>query len=315
MKIIVDAFGGDNCPHEVVKGCALAVEKLDIDIVLTGIESEIRKCAEENNISLNRMEIVHCDEVITMEDEPNSVLKTKKNSSMAVGIRLALCVGATLGIKRIKGIKRPAFAPVIPTETGSAMLLDGGANVDCRPEMLYQFALMGSVYMERVMKVNNPRVGLGNVGTEDHKGTELYRETYKMLKNSSLNFIGNVEGRDISKGVCDVVVCDGFTGNMVLKTYEGVAITMMKIMKHMFTDSAKGKIAAAFLMKDLKGIKEKFDYNKYGGAPILGASKPVFKAHGDSKATTMFNAIKLSTNYVSANAIAEITTALSGDKR
>ena len=331
MKIIVDAFGGDNCPHEVVKGCALAVEKLDIDIVLTGIESEIRKCAEENNISLNRMEIVHCDEVITMEDEPNSVLKTKKNSSMAVGIRLlnegkgdafisagnsgALCVGATLGIKRIKGIKRPAFAPVIPTETGSAMLLDGGANVDCRPEMLYQFALMGSVYMERVMKVNNPRVGLGNVGTEDHKGTELYRETYKMLKNSSLNFIGNVEGRDISKGVCDVVVCDGFTGNMVLKTYEGVAITMMKLMKHMFTDSVKGKMAAALLMKDLKGIKERFDYNKYGGAPILGASKPVFKAHGDSKAETMFNAIKLSTEYVSANAIAEITAALSGEKR
>lgn len=185
MKIIVDAFGGDNCPLEVIKGCALAVEGLDIDIVLTGIESEIRKCAEENNISLNRMEIVHCDEVITMEDEPNSVLKSKKNSSMAVGIRLlnegkgdafisagnsgALCVGATLGIKRIKGIKRPAFAPVIPTETGSAMLLDGGANVDCRPEMLYQFALMGSVYMERVMKVKNPRVGLGNVGVEDHK--------------------------------------------------------------------------------------------------------------------------------------------------
>ena len=165
------------------------------------------------------------------------------------------------------------------------------------------------------MTVKNPGVGLGDFGVEDHKGTDLYRDTYKMLKDSSLNFIGNVEGRDISKGVCDVVVCDGFTGNMVLKTYEGVAITMMKIMKHMFTDSAKGKIAAAFLMKDLKGIKEKFDYNKYGGAPILGASKPVFKAHGDSMATTMFNAIKLSTNYVSANAIAEITAALSGDKK
>ena len=331
MKIIVDAFGGDNCPLEVIKGCALAVEGLDIDIVLTGIESEIRKCAEENNISLNRMEIVHCDEVITMEDEANSVIKTKKNSSMAVGIRLlnegkgdafisagnsgALCVGATLGIKRIKGIKRPAFAPIIPTETGCAMLLDGGANVECRPEMLYQFALMGSVYLERVMKIKNPRVGLGNVGVENHKGTELYRETYKMLKESNINFVGNVEGRDISKGVCDVVVCDGFTGNMVLKTYEGVAMTMMKIMKHMFTDSAKGKMAAVLLMKDLKGLKDRFDYNKYGGAPILGASKPVFKAHGDSKAATMFNAIRLSTEYVSGNAIAEITAALSGEKR
>ena len=326
MTIIVDAFGGDNAPLEIIKGCALAVEEFGVNILLTGKEEIIRKTAEENNVSLNNIEIEDCSEVITMEDEPNSVLKTKKDSSMAVGFRMlnegrgdafisagnsgALCVGATLAVRRIKGIKRPAFAPVLPSESGFFMLLDGGANVECRPEMLYQFALMGSVYMEKVMKVSNPKIGLANVGTEDHKGTELYRDTYKLLRDSKLNFIGNVEGRDIPKGICDVVVCDGFAGNMILKTYEGVAITLMKKMKHMFTDSFKGKLAAGLVMKDLKELKEKFNYNAYGGAPILGASKPVFKAHGDSKAVTLKNAIKLSMDYVAGKAIDEITSAL-----
>ncbi len=326
MKIIVDAFGGDNAPLEIIKGCAIAAEEFGVDILLTGKESVIRETAKKNQISLNRIEIADCSEVITMEDEANAVLKTKKDSSMAVGLRLlnegkgdafisagnsgALCVGATLAVKRIKGIKRAAFAPVLPSDTGFFMLLDGGANVDCRPEMLYQFALMGSVYMEKVMHVSNPRVGLANVGVEEHKGTELYKDAYQLLKESSLNFIGNVEGRDIPKGVCDVVVCDGFAGNMILKTYEGVAITLMKKMKHMFANSVKGKMAAALVMKDLKELKEKFNYNAYGGAPILGASKPVFKAHGDSKAVTLRNAIKLSIDYVSGKAIDEITSAL-----
>lgn len=326
MKIIVDAFGGDNAPLEIIKGCAMAVEELGAEIILTGDEKIIRETAEQNNISLNNIEIEDCSEVITMEDKADAVLKTKKDSSMAVGFKLlnegrgdafisagnsgALCVGATLAVRRIKGIKRPAFAPVIPSETGFQMLLDGGANVDCRPEMLYQFALMASVYMEKVMKVENPRVGLANVGTEDHKGTELYQETYKILKDSKLNFIGNVEGRDIPKGVCDVVVCDGFTGNLILKTYEGVAITLMKMMKGMFTSSVKGKIAAGLVIKDLKELKTRFDYNAYGGAPILGASKPVFKAHGDSKAVTMKNAIRLSMDYVKADAIKEISSSL-----
>lgn len=326
MKIIVDAFGGDNAPLEIIKGCVDAINEFDIDIILTGKESTIKKVAEENSLSLNHIEIVDCDEVITMEDNADTVLKTKKNSSMAVGLRLlnedkgqafisagnsgALCMGATLAIKRIKGIKRPAFAPVMPSETGFFMLLDGGANLDCRPEMLYQFALMGSVYMNKVMGVENPRIALANVGAEEHKGNELYQNTYKLLSKSNLNFIGNVEGRDIPKGVCDVVVCDGFAGNMILKTYEGVAITLMKQIKHMFSDSTKGKLAAALVMKDIKSLKTRFDYNAYGGAPILGASKPVFKAHGDSKAVTLKNAIKLSINYVTAKAIDEISSAL-----
>ena len=326
MKIIVDAFGGDNAPLEIIKGSAEAVQEHGVDILLTGKESTIREVAAQNNISLDHIEIEDCDEVITMHDAADSVIKTKKNSSMAVGLRLlsegrgdafisagnsgALCVGATLGVKRIKGIKRPAFAPVIPSETGCLMLIDGGANVDCRPEMLRQFAVMGSVYMEKVMKIDNPRVGLANVGSEDHKGTELYRETYAILKDSGLNFIGNVEGRDIPKGVCDVVVCDGFTGNMILKTYEGVASVLMKQIKNMFTGSVKGKLAAGLIIKDLKGMKTRFDYNTYGGAPILGSSKPVFKAHGDSKARTIKNAIGLCKEYVEAKAIDEISSSI-----
>lgn len=330
MKIIIDAFGGDNAPLEIIKGSALSVKELGAEIILTGNEATIRKVAQENNISLDHIEIADCDQVITMEDDPLAIRKTKKNSSMALGFKLlnegrgqafiscgnsgALCVGATTIAGRIKGIKRTAFAPVLPTESGMFMLLDGGANVDARPEMLCQFALMGSIYMEKVMKVKNPRVGLANVGVEEHKGNELYQETYKMLKDSKLNFIGNVEGRDIPKGVCDVAVCDGFTGNLVLKTYEGVAITLMKKIKHMFTDSTKGKLAAALTMKDIKELKAKFDYNKYGGAPILGSSKPVFKAHGDSKAITLKNAVELSMNYVSGNAIGEISAALTAEE-
>ena len=261
-----------------------------------------------------------------MEDHATDVVKKKKNSSMAVGIRLlsegkgdafisagnsgALCVGATLGVKRIKGIKRPAFAPVLPSANGYFMLIDGGANVDCRPEMIHQFAVMASIYMEKVMKVKNPRIGLANVGTEDHKGTELYRESYQILKNSNLNFIGNVEGRDIPRGVCDVVVCDGFTGNMILKTYEGVAAVLMNEVKNVFATSAKGKMAAALVMKQLKDMKNRFDYNSIGGAPILGSSKPVFKAHGDAKARTIVNAIGLSKSYVEAKAIDEISSSL-----
>ena len=326
MKIIVDAFGGDNAPLEIIKGCAQAVVELEAEIILTGKESVIKETAQSNGISLENIEIVDCDEIITMEDKADSVIKTKKNSSMAVGLSLlnegrgdafisagnsgALCVGATLAVKRIKGIKRPAFAPVLPSENGFFMLLDGGANVDCRPEMLHQFAVMGSVYMEKVMGVKNPRIGLANVGVEAHKGTELYQETYGILKDSALNFIGNVEGRDIPKGICDVVVCDGFTGNLILKTYEGVAITLMKKIKHMFADSVKGKLAAGLVMKDIKDLKTRFNYNAYGGAPILGASKPVFKAHGDSKAVTLKNAVRLSMEYVKANAIEEISSSI-----
>lgn len=326
MNIIVDAFGGDNAPLEIIKGSVKAVAEYGVHITLTGDKNIINEVFLENSLSTDNIDIVNCSEVITMDDSADSVLKEKKDSSMAVGLKLlseskgdafisagnsgALCMGATLGIKRIKGIKRPAFAPILPTASGFVMLLDGGANIECRPEMLCQFALMGSVYAERVMGVKNPRIGLANVGAEEHKGTELYRNTYELLKNSKLNFVGNVEGRDIPYGACDVLVCDGFTGNLILKTYEGVALVLMKEIKDIFMNSTKGKLAAGLVMKDMKSLKTHFDYNRYGGAPILGASKPVFKAHGSAKADTIMNAIRLSKEYVSANAIEEISSAL-----
>lgn len=326
MKIIVDAFGGDNAPLEIIKGCAEAACEYGVDIILTGDREKIIKTAADNSIFLNQIEIADCKQVITMEDSADSVLKAKKDSSMAVGLELlnqgkgeafvsagnsgALCMGATLKVKRIHGIKRPAFAPVMPSSNGFFMLADGGANIECRPEMLFQFALMGSVYMEKVMGVKNPKVGLANVGAEEHKGTDLYQNTYELLKNSNINFVGNVEGRDIPLGACDVVVCDGFTGNLILKTYEGVAFSLMNKIKDIFSGGLKNKLAAALVLKDLKEMKQQFDYNSYGGAPILGASKPVFKAHGSAKAKTIKNAIRLSKEYVSANAIEEITAAL-----
>ena len=308
MKIIVDAFGGDNAPLEIIKGCAEAVAEFDdLSIILTGDEGKILKVANDNNISLDRIEIHHCTEVITMDDHADAVLKSKKDSSMAVGFNLlkngegdafvsagnsgALCMGATLAVKRIKGIKRPAFSPVMPSANGFFMLVDGGANVDCRPEMLVQFAVMGSIYMNRVMKIDNPRVGLANVGTEDHKGTELYQTTYQLLKESNLNYVGNV----------------------VLKTYEGVAMVVMNEIKSLFTGSLKGKLSASLVLGDIKTLKKKLDHNTYGGAPVLGASKPVFKAHGSAKAVTVKNAIRLSRDYVLADAIGEISKVINSE--
>ena len=322
MKIIVDAFGGDNAPLEIIKGCAMAVEEYNFEILLVGDESKIRSVAAENNISLKNISIAHADDVITMEDSPSDIMKSKKNSSMAEGLRRlknnegdafisagnsgALVVGATMIVKRIKGIKRPAFAPVMPKNKGSFMLIDSGANVECRPEMLKQFAIMGSIYMENVMNVANPRVGLANIGVEDHKGTSLQQETFKILKETDINFIGNVEARDIPQDGADVVVADGFTGNIILKMFEGVAMTLMGKIKGLFTKNLKTKLAAALMLSDMKTLKKQIDYNEFGGAPIIGVSKPVFKAHGSSKAKTIKNALRLTALYVQGDVVGKI---------
>ncbi len=323
MKIIVDAFGGDNAPLEILKGCADAVRELDIDILLTGDETIIRRVAEENAISLDRMEIAHTESVITMEDHAGEIMKSKSDSSMALGLKKlaagegdafisagnsgALIVGATLIIKRIKGIKRVAFSPVIPKKEGFFMLIDSGANVDCKPEMLQQFGIMGSIYMNKVMGVKDPRVALANIGTEEHKGGELQHEAFQLLKNAPVNFVGNIEAREIPYDAGDVIVADGFTGNCILKLYEGVAMCMMGLIKDIFTKNLKNKIAASLILPDMKELKKHMDYNEYGGAPIMGASKPVFKAHGDSKAKTFKNALRLTKAYVEGNVVDEIT--------
>lgn len=326
MKIIVDAFGGDNAPLEIIKGCSLAIEEYGYNIVLVGPKNKIEKVAIENNLSLKNMEIVNANEVITMGDSADSVIKAKKESSMSVGLSLlsqgkgdafisagnsgALVVGATLLVKRIKGIKRCAFAPILPKDNGFFMLIDSGANLDCRPEMLYQFGAMGSTYMERVMGVNQPRIGLANVGTEDHKGLELQHEAFKLLKRSSLNFIGNIEARDIPMDAANVVVSDGFTGNIILKMYEGVALTLLGKIKEMFKKNVKTKLAATLLLNDIKELKKQIDYNEFGGAPIIGISKPVFKAHGSAKAKAFKNALRLTAAYVEKDVVSEITNAL-----
>ena len=240
MRVIVDAFGGDNAPLEIVKGAALAVAEYGHTVILTGKEEEIRRVARDNAISLQGMEIVDAPDVITMDDEPKSVLKEHKDCSMAVGLRLlgegkgdafvsagstgALIMGATFLVKRIKGVSRAALAPMVPSDKGPFMLIDAGGNVDCRPEMLLQFGHMGSIYMQKVIKGGEKAtVGLLNVGTEEHKGGELQHAAYALLKDSGLNFIGNVEARDVPAGAVDVLVADGFSGTVLLKTMEGTA--------------------------------------------------------------------------------------------
>lgn len=326
MKIIVDAFGGDNAPVEILKGCAAAVAEYGVNILLVGSKEKIEKVANENNILLYHMDIVDTPDVITMEDDPGEIVREKSNSSMAKGLELlskgegdafisagnsgALVMGATFIVKRIKGIKRCAFAPVIPKEKGFFMLIDSGANVECRPEMLQQFGIMGSIYMNRVMGVANPRVGLVNVGVEDHKGGQFQREVYEKLQNSNLNFVGNVEAREVPINGADVVVTDGFTGNIMLKLYEGVATVLMNKIKGVLTQNIKNKIAAAMILPEMKALKAEIDYNEYGGAPIMGLRKPVFKAHGNSSAKTFKNAIRLTIDYVNGNVAEEISKAL-----
>ena len=319
IKIVVDAFGGDNAPQEIIKGAKLAADELGYDIVLVGDEEKIKGEAIKNNVLIENMQIVHAPDVISMKDAPTDILKSKNNSSMAVGLRLlaqgegdafvsagnsgALCVGATLIVKRIKGVKRCAFAPVIPKSNGFFMLIDSGANVECRPEMLKQFGIMGSIYMKNVMTVANPRVGLVNVGTESTKGDELRFEAFNLLKDSNINFIGNID-------CADVVVADGFTGNIILKFYEGMAKEMFSKFKNIFVKSFKNKLASAVLMPDIQEMKKHIDYKEYGGAPLIGISKSVFKAHGNSDAKTFKNAIRLAGEYTKRNIVKLISESI-----
>ena len=333
MKIIVDAFGGDNAPQEILLGCAQARADLGVDILLTGDKARLEACAKELGLSqdLAKMEILPCGEILTMEDEPTSVIREKTDSSMAVGLRAlaqgrgdafasagnsgALVVGATTIVKRVRGVKRVAFAPVMPGSNGFFMLIDGGANVDCRPEMLLQFGLMGSAYMKNVMGVENPRVALANVGAEEHKGDQLRQEALALLKACpDIRFTGNIEARDIPYNQADVVVADGFTGNMILKLYEGVAMALMDKVKGVFMGSLKGKMAAAMVYNDLKKMKKELDYNEYGGAPIMGCSKPVFKIHGSAKASTVKSALRLARDYAESGVIDKIAGAVAKEK-
>lgn len=325
MRVIVDAFGGDNAPLEVIKGCARAVSELGVNVVLTGSRNKIEKCAAENGISLSGIEIEHTDDVFDIHEEPKEIIKSGSNSSMALGLRLlsegkgdafasagstgALVMGATFIVKRIKGIKRVAPSPVMPADKGSFVLVDAGANTECRPEMLVQFAVMGSAYMEKVMGVKDPRVGLLNIGSEETKGRELEIAAYKLLEESGLNFVGNIEAREMPKGEVQVVVTDGFTGNIALKLYEGMGSFFSKKLKWIF--SGLGKIGAIVSLGKIKELRRQMDYKEVGGSALLGVKKPVIKAHGSSDATAFFNAVRQAKKIVDGNVIGEIESYVS----
>ncbi len=307
MKIIIDAMGGDNAPEEIVKAVSEASRTLDADLVVTGDENEIKKYLELYGVDLSRIEVVHTETAITMEDDPLSAVKGKKDSSMSVGLRLlsdggdafvsagntgALFVGSSLTVRNVKGIKRAAIGAILPFER-PMLLLDSGANVTALSEYLIQWAILGSVYMESVMGVPSPKVGLLNNGVEEHKGTPILVETHGMLKETDcVNFIGNVEARDIPYGPCDVIVTDGFTGNVTLKLAEGVATFLFKTLKETLSENKASKMFALPFKKKLRGLRTRFDASEYGGAPILGLRKPVVKAHGSSDSRAFLNAIK-----------------------
>ncbi len=328
MKILLDAMGGDYAPLAAMEGAARAVKELGVEVVLCGDENRIRALASEKNISMNGISVLHTTEVITMEDQPTDVVKSKKNCSMALGLEAlkngegdafvsagnsgALLVGATMIPRRIKGIKRAAMAPILPTAAGHAILMDGGANVECRPEMLEQFGIMGSIYMEKVMELNMPRVALINNGAEECKGRELEQEAYALMKKADINFIGNIEGREIPAGIADVLVTDGFTGNIVLKLYEGMGKFFAGKMKELF--SGVGKLGGLFMMDKLSNFKDTFDYKKVGGAVLLGIAKPVIKAHGSSDGEAFFHAIRQAKNCVDGRVCETITEALAARK-
>ena len=321
MKVIVDAMGGDNAPLETVKGVCAAADEYTADYILVGNKPEIEQIAEDNNLDLSRFEIVHTDTVITMEDEPLAVMRSKSDSSMSIGLKMladgkgdafvstgntgALFTGATLIVRKIKGISRAALASVLPMNP-PLMLLDCGANVAVTDECLEQFAVMGSAYMKKMYNLESPRVGLLNNGSEPHKGTQLQVDTYKRLsERDGINFVGNVEANLVPFNACDVLVTDGFTGNILLKSTEGMGKFMMRTMKAIYSGRI-AKVSALIVKKKLETVKKDFDATEHGGAPILGMSKPVIKAHGSSNAKAFKNAIRQAINYHNSGIVYDI---------
>lgn len=312
MKIVVDAFGGDYAPHEIVLGCIQALQNNpDINLVLSGDKEQLEKEFMQDMYVNDRIEIIHAPDIITNNEHPAMAIKNKPSSSIVVaydylrknddaiglisaGSTGATLTGAILKLGRIKNVSRPALAPILPTMTGGQVLLcDCGANMDCKPVNLLHFALMGNAYM-KAQGVENPKIALLNVGTEDEKGDELTKEVFTLLKeNKTLNFVGNVEARDVLKGNVDVVVCDGFAGNVCLKTIEGTVELLLGTIKKNVKESLWASIGYACFMKGaFKKVKGVLDYKKFGGAPLLGTAKIVIKCHGNSKANSIANAIE-----------------------
>ena len=330
MRIILDGMGGDNAPLEIVKGAVEASSKIDHQIVIVGREDEINAELAKYNYDESKIQVVHTSEVIENEDSPVKAIRRKTDSSMVKGLTMlkdgegdlfisagntgAYMAGSLFILGRIPGIDRPAIASIYPIAGGAlpSIIVDAGANSECRPANLLEFAIMGSLYMEKVMDRKNASVGLVNLGIEENKGTTVTKAAHKLLKEADINFIGNVEARDVPKGACDVIVCDGFTGNIILKLTEGFAWNLLKTMKKKFTDGISAKMGAVLLAGKVREIKDEFDYSEYGGAPILGVNGHVLKIHGSSGATAVKNAIIKGIPYAQENVVGRITSAMEG---
>ncbi len=322
MKIIIDVMSGDNAPVELVKGAVLSRDELGVSVVMVGNRETIEQIAADKQLDLSNIEIVDTDVVIDMEDPALSVVRDKNRSSMAIGLHMlangegdafvsagntgALLAGATLIVRRIKGVHRAAIGTVLPFPV-PVLLLDSGANVEVDENTLLQFAVMGSAYMEKIYALPRARVGLLNNGTEPTKGTALYKSAYQVLAASELiDFVGNVEGKTIAFDTCDVLVCDGFTGNILLKSVEGMGKFFMSTLKSVFSENLLTKASALAMRGKLKEFKKQFDASEHGGAPLLGISKPVIKAHGSSDARAVMNAVRQAVAYIDTGIIYDI---------
>ena len=310
MRIVVDGMGGDNAPAAIVQGCVEAAALIPHQIFIVGEETQIKKELKKYKYNKDQIQVIHASEVITNEDAPVRAVRTKIESSMVKGITMlkeqeadlfisagntgAIMAGGLFILGRIQGIDRPAIAatyPLLRSKRGVSLLVDSGANVECKPNNLLEYGAMGSIYMQKVLNVDNPTVGLVNVGSEESKGTTIVKAAYELLSRSNLNFIGNIEARDIPKGVCDVIVCDGFVGNVILKLSEGLAWNILKLLKAKFTSGMVSKMGTLLLSGKFKELKELFDYSEYGGAPILGVKGAMIKMHGSSSANAVKNTI------------------------
>ena len=338
MKIILDAMGGDHAPEAPVLGALQAVKDFDAQIILMGRGPEILDVLKKNGIEdlPDGVQIAHADDVVDMHDDPADAVRKKKNSSMMLGLRMlaegegdafisagstgALLSGATLLVKRVKGVRRAAMGPSIPNKKGGkTVILDCGANAECTPEFLLQFALMGTLYAKKNMGIQSPRIGLLNIGTEDSKGGQLQKDTYALLTKAAqqglMNFVGNVEARAVPLGEVDVVVCDGFSGNVLLKSIEGTAMFMGSLMKHkIFKRSVYSRVGYLFCRRGVNDVMKMMDYREIGGTPFLGIKKPVIKAHGSSDARAFRNAVKQAMEVAESDISAELEQGLAAMK-
>ncbi len=329
MKIAIDAMGGDHAPKEIILGINRAIQQFsDLEMLVFGNAEQIEKDLEQKE----RIHVIHTEEMIEATDEPVRAVRQKKRSSMvqmaqavangeadaciSAGNTGALMAAGLFIVRRISGIERPALAPTLPTTDGKGfVMLDLGANADAKPEHLYQYALMGNIYAEQVRMVKEPRVALLNIGTEPNKGNELTKNTFELLKDAPFNFIGNVEARDLLEGVADVVVTDGFTGNMVLKSIEGTASSVFSMLKQTLTSSLKNKLAAGLIKGDLLQLRDQMDYTEYGGAALFGLKAPVIKAHGSSNANAIFHAIRQAREIITHDVSGKIMRALQENEK